>query len=120
MSIKLNNPTFIAFIDNVNSSVVNHINMKNYFGMSVENKISTQQNTMKLIKSSINLRAKITDDELKSFITILWKKNEEMEIYELAQILFDISKNFDSVNDSTKPNKRQPKVIKTGKKINED
>lgn len=120
MSIKLNNPTFMAFIDNVNLSVISHINMKNYFGSTKENKIITQQNAIKLIKSSINLRAKITDDELRSFITILWKKNEETEMYEFAQILFDITKDFDTLNESIKPIKKQTKVIKTSKKINED
>lgn len=120
MSTNLTNPTFMSFVDNVNLSIINHINFKNYFSMTAENKINVQHVTMKLIKNSIKLRAKISDTELRSFVTVLWKKNEELEIFEFAQILYDVLKNFDTINESTKPVKRQQKIIKTDKKINED
>lgn len=120
MTTNLNNPTFMAFVDNVNSSIINHINLKNYFGMNSENRLNVQHITMKLIKNSIKLRSKMNDHELRSFITVLWKKNEDLEIFEFAQILSDILKNFDAINESTKSPKRQPRTIKTDKKINED
>ena len=36
---------------------------------------------------------------MRSFVTVLWKKNEEVENYEFAAILNDISQNFDAVNE---------------------
>jgi len=120
MRLNLNHPSFINFIDNINVSVINNVNFNNYFNNSAENKTSIQHIAFKLIKSSVKLRAKISDDELKSFISILWKRNEELENYEFTQILLDITKNFDSINETIKPQKRQPKVIKTDKKINEE
>jgi hypothetical protein len=55
---------------------------------------------------------------MKSFLTVLWKKNEESENYELASILKDILTNFETVNEFTKTPKRQPKTVKTDKKPN--
>jgi hypothetical protein len=120
MRFNLNHPSFINFIDNVNISVINNVNFNNYFDCSIENKTSIQHIVFKLIKSSVKLRAKISDEELKNFITILWKRNEDLENFEFTQILLDITKNFDSINETIKPQKRQSKVIKTDKKINEE
>ena len=71
----------------------------------------------KLMRNSVGLKTNLTDLEMKSFLTVLWKKNEENENYELAAILKDILNNFDSVNELTKSTKRQPKQ-KTEKKDN--
>jgi hypothetical protein len=49
---------------------------------------------------------------LRSFVSVLWKKNEESENYEFASILNDIAQNFDSVNEVTKPVKRTVRKIK--------
>jgi hypothetical protein len=120
MRFNLNHPSVLNFVDNVNISVINNVNFTNYFGCSNEDKINIQHVVFKLIKSSVKLRAKINDDEFRSFIIILWKRNEELENFEFAQILFDITKNFDTINELTKPVKRQSKIIKTDKKINEE
>ena len=69
----------------------------------------------KLMKNAVKMRAKLSDNELRSFVSILWKKNEEMENYEFASILNDISQNFDTVNEVTKPVKRGSRTIKTDK-----
>ena len=65
------------------------------------------------MKNSVKVRAKLTDDELRSFVDVLWKKNEESENYEFAAVLNDISINFDMVNEVTKPVKRTTRKIKT-------
>jgi hypothetical protein len=49
---------------------------------------------------------KLTDNEMKSFLVVLWKKNEENENYEFTAILNDISNNFESINEFTKTPKR--------------
>ena len=69
----------------------------------------------KLMKNAVKMRAKLSDNELRSFVSVLWKKNEEMENYEFASILNDISQNFDTVNEVTKPVKRGSRTIKTDK-----
>ena len=55
---------------------------------------------------------------MRSFVIVLWKKNEEMENYEFAAILKDISNNFDAVNDFTKTTKRQIRKTKIDKSNN--
>ena len=64
------------------------------------------------------MRAKLTDMELRTFVSVLWKKNEESENYEFAAILNDISTNFDAVNEFTKTPKRTARTIKTDKTNN--
>ena len=64
------------------------------------------------MKNAVKVRAKLTDNELRSFVSVLWKKNEESENYEFASILNDIAQNFDSVNEVTKPVKRTIRKIK--------
>ena len=68
------------------------------------------------MKNAVKVRAKLTDLELRSFVSVLWKKNEESENYEFAAILNDIAENFDAVNDVTsKPTKRTTRTIKVDK-----
>jgi GH24 family phage-related lysozyme (muramidase) len=63
------------------------------------------------MKSSVKSRAQLTDMELKSFLTVLWKRHEENENYEFAAVLKDISNNFDAINDFVKPGgSKWPKV----------
>jgi hypothetical protein len=71
---------------------------------------------LKLMKNAVKVRAKLTDLELRSFVSVLWKKNEESENYEFAAILNDIAQNFDAVNEVTsKPTKRTTRKIKIDK-----
>ncbi len=66
----------------------------------------------KLMKNSTKVRGKFNDSELKSFVMILCKKNEEYENYEFSAILNDIHNNFDKINDVTKPKNKINKPIK--------
>lgn len=113
MKVNVNHPTFISFLDNVTTNILSNITVDNYFSLSQEKKLGTQYMVYKLMKNSVKVRAKLTDDELKSFVNVLWKKNEESENYEFAAVLNDISNNFDMVNEVTKPVKRAPRKIKT-------
>jgi len=120
MRVNVNHPSFISFLDNVTTSILSHATVDNYFTLSPEKKLGIQYMVFKLMKNSVKVRAKLTDSELRSFVTVLCKKNEEEENYEFAAVLRDISTNFDSVNEITKPSKRQTKIIKTDKKPNGD
>ena len=113
MKVNINHPSFITFLDNVTSNVLTNISVEKYFSLSPENKLGIQFMVFKLMKNSIKTRAKLTDLEMKSFIIVLQKKNEESENYELAEILKDMSTNFDTVNEITKPAKRTVRKIKT-------
>jgi hypothetical protein len=118
MKVNVNHPHFISFLDNVTNNILSHITIENYFTTSADKKMGVQYVVFKLMKSSVQNKTKLTDPEMKSFLTVLWKKNEESENYELAAILKDILNNFDTVNEFTKTPKRQTKIVKTEKKIN--
>jgi len=52
---------------------------------------------------------------MRSFVTVLWKMNVEVENYEFAAILNDIAQNFDAVNEFTKTIKKTTRTIKVDK-----
>lgn len=112
MNVNINHPSFISFINQITTNILNNVTINNYFLLQNEKKIVVQYTVLKLMRNSLKMKAKITDSELRSFVTILWKKNEEMENYELASILNDINNNFDKINESTIPKKRNNKQIK--------
>lgn len=107
MKININHPTFLAFLDNVISNITISVNINNYFKLSQDKKMGVLYMVYKLIKKSIQITAKLSDNEMRSFVTVLWKKSEESENYELAAILSDINNNFDAVNELSKPLKRK-------------
>ena len=110
MNVNINHPSFISFLDNVTSSILSNVTVENYFKLTPDKKLGVQYMVYKLMKNSVGLKTKLTDLEMKSFLAVLWKKNEESENYELAAILKDILNNFDSVEELTKPTKRQPRT----------
>lgn len=112
MRINVNHPSFLTFFNNINTTVIAHSPVENYFELSLEKKMNTLYVIFKLIKSSVNLRTKLTEDELKSFVDIMRKKNEEYENYEFAAALNDISNNFKSIHESVKPKRKSNKTAK--------
>jgi len=118
MKVNVNHPSFISFIDNVTTSILSNINVGGYFDLSNEKKLSVQYIVFKLMKNSVKVRAKLTDSELRSFVVVLCKKNEEIENYEFAQILKDVTANFDTINVPEKVVKRTKRIIKTDNPTN--
>ncbi len=115
MNVNVNHPSFIAFLESVTTNILSHISVENYFKLTNDKKLGLQYMVFKLMKNAVKVRAKLTDMELRSFVSVLWKKNEEAENYEFAAILNDIAQNFDTVNEVTKPVKRGPRTIKIDK-----
>lgn len=113
MKINVNNPSFIAFLDQITNSILSNITIENYFKLSQEKKLNVQYVVFKLFKNEVKYRATFTDDEIKNLITLLWKKNELSENYEFASILNDIKNNFDVICEFTKPKRRTTKKIKS-------
>ena len=114
MKLNINHPSFIAFLDNVTTSIVSNVNVDNYFKLSQDKKMNVLYMVFKLMKKSVAMGPKLTDNEMKSFIAVLWKKNEEIENYEFAAILNDIANNYESINEFTKTPKRT-RTIKVDK-----
>jgi len=98
MSINVNHPSFITFLDNVTKTILSEIDIKNYFNITPDKRIKLQKATFILLKKSLKTRALVTDTEIKAFVIILQKKNEESEYYEVSAILKDIIINFDDIN----------------------
>lgn len=113
--VNVNHPSFISFLDNVTSTILTDITVETYFQLTEDKKLTVQFTALKLMKNSIRVRIKLTDLELKSFVIVLSKKNEESENYELASILNDISRNFDVINETPKTPKRTVTKIKMDK-----
>ena len=116
MNVNINHPSFISFLENVSTSILSNVTVNNYFSLTPDKKLGVQYMVLKLMKNAVKVRAKLTDNELRSFVSVLWKKNEETENYEFASILNDIAQNFESVNEVTsKPTKRSTRTIKIDK-----
>jgi hypothetical protein len=112
----MNHQSFVTFLENVTETIVSSVNVENYFSLPQDKKMNVLYVVFKLMKNSLKVRTKFTDDDLKDFVDVLMKSNVYSENYEFAAILKDISNNFESINEVTKPVKRQPRTIKTGPK----
>jgi hypothetical protein len=118
MNVNTNHPTFVSFLENVTTNILSNVTIDNYFSLNSDKKLSIQYMVFKLLKNSVRVRAKLTDAELKSFVSVLMVKNEDIENYEFSAILKDIAGNFDVINEVTKPVKRAPRKIKVDKTEN--
>lgn len=111
MKIDINHPSFINFLDNVISNITTNVHVEKYFSLSNEQKIAEQLKVFKVMNSSLRSGIRLTELEYRSFVTVLWKKSEENEKYEVSAILKDITENFDSLYGIIRP------VVKTTRKI---
>jgi hypothetical protein len=116
MKLNTTHPTFVAFLENVTETISSSVNIENYFSLPQDKKMNVLYVVFKLLKNSLKVRTKIADEEVKYFVDALMKYNERSENYEFSAILKDISNNFDSINEVTKPVKRQTRTIKAGPK----
>ncbi len=112
MNINVNHPSFVKFLEQITNHILKSVNVGNYFTLNIDKKITFQYAVFKLIKSAVSVRAKLSDAELKSFIVVLWKRNEDSENYEIASVLNDIKNNFDLMNEVTKSTKTKNKNVK--------
>jgi hypothetical protein len=117
MKINVNHPSFLSFLDEVSTNITKSVSVTNYFTTDYDNKLGIQFLVFKFILNATSIRVNLTELELKSFITILCKKNEESENYEFASVLRDVINNFDSIYDVNKAQqaKKTPRKIRTNK-----
>jgi hypothetical protein len=116
MKANIHQQSFITFLENVTESIVSSVNVENYFSLPQDKKMNVLYVVFKLMKNTLKVRTKLTDEQVKDFVDTLMKYNERSENYEFSAILKDISNNFDSINEVTKPPKRQTRTIKAGPK----
>ena len=110
INVDINHPSFIALIEKVNNMINQSISVEKYFTLTDDKKRGLAYLSLKLVNNSMKAKVKLTDNELLSFVTILWKRNEELENYELAAIMKNIMENFDSINKSIQPKPRTRKI----------
>ena len=116
MKVNVNHPSFIAFLEDVTKMILSDISVENYFSLPQDRKMTVLYTVFTLLRKTLNMKTNLGVNEMKVFITVLWKKNEESENYEIAAILKDISLNFDAISDFTNKPKRTRKTIKVEKK----
>ena len=98
MKVNVNHPSFISFLENISQNILSAIKIGEYFNLSSERKLTVSYTVLNLIKNSAKVKANLSDADLKNFIAVLCKKNEDAENYEFAAVLNDVVKNFDTVS----------------------
>lgn len=116
MKLNTTHPSFVLFLENITETISSSVNIENYFSLPQDKKMNVLYVVFKLLKNTLKVKTKITDEELKCFVDLLLKNNVKTENYEFAAILTDISNNFDSINEVTKPVKKPVRTIKAGPK----
>lgn len=95
MKLDINNSRFFTYLDVVSKNILEYVNIKEYFKLSEEQKLTISYTIFTFFKT----KTKIDSNDLKMFITYLRKKNEIDENYELASILNNIIKNYGNLNE---------------------
>lgn len=110
INVDINHPSFVQLIDKINNKVVTNIDVSRYFSLAEDKRRGLSYLALKVVNNTIGTRIKMTENELLSLVTILWKKNEEIENYELAAIFKNIMENFKTIYNSVKPKTRTRKI----------
>jgi hypothetical protein len=107
MTFNEKNPSFIMILDKIVNEIITSLSTFDYFSLNDEQKFVIQETSFKIIKNTINYNVSLSDDDIKAFIKVLQRKNEQNENYEIAQILKDIFTNYSNFK---KPNKKDSKI----------
>ena len=114
MKVNITHPSFVSFLESVSTNILNTIKLDDYFTLIPEKKTNISFTVLNLIKTSARVKSNLSDEDLKKFIIVLCRKNEESENYEIAAVLNDVIENFDrliELGNKTKKTTRQPKKI---------
>jgi len=113
MKVNVNHPSFISFLENISQNILSAIKIEEYFNLTTEKKLTVSYTVLNLLKNSAKVKANLSDEDLKNFISVLCKKNEDAENYEFAAVLNDVVKNFDTVNKLKPLPKKTPMAKKS-------
>ena len=111
MGNDMNNNNFLSFLDKTTKTILKKINIKNYFILTEDQKLTICYTVFNLLKTTS--KVSLHDDDFKRFLFYLRKKNEVEENYEFASIINDIVKNFDKIINDDKIKKNDNKKKKT-------
>lgn len=102
-------PSLILILDKIVNEILASVVTTNYFVLNDEQKFVIQEISFKIIKNTITYNTSLSDDDLKTFMKVLQKKNEQTENYEIAQILNDIFINYNKfkINNKKDVKKKQ-------------
>lgn len=112
MKVNVTHPSFISFLESVSNNILTAIKIDDYFTLTQEKKLSISFTVLNLIKNSAKVRANLSESGLKGFITVICKKYEENENYEIAAILRDVINNFDKISEMSNSTKKPPTKTK--------
>ena len=79
MKVNVNHPSFISFLETISNNILSAIKIEEYFNLTAAKKLTVSFTVLNLLKNSAKVKANLSDTELKSFISVLCKKNEEAE-----------------------------------------
>ena len=108
MKVNVNHPSFISFLENISTNILSAIKIEEYFGLSDEKKLTVSYTVLHILKNSAKVKANLSDTDLKRFIQVLCKKNEDAENYEFAAVLNDVVKNYSVITKMDPPKKKVP------------
>lgn len=96
------NPSLILILDKIVNEIISSVATTDYFALNNEQKFLIQEISFRIIKNTVNYNTTLSDDDLKTFMKVLQKKNEQTENYEIAQILNDIFINYNKFKTNNK------------------
>jgi len=112
MKVNVNHPSFISFLENISQNILSAIKIEDYFELTDKKKLMVSFTVLNLLKNSAKVRANLSDSELRNFIAVLCKKNEDAENYEFAAVLNDVVNNYDTVSKMKPTTKKATKKTK--------
>ena len=113
MRINPGNRSLIKFLEELTQNILSNINPQSYFTLNADKKNTLLYSVFIMIKNMSNNSIVLKDGDLKNIVTILLKKNEELENYEFAAILKDIVCNYDSIEEILKETVKKPRAKRT-------
>jgi hypothetical protein len=117
MKVPINHPSFISFLESISNNILASVDIESHFRLNKEKQLALSFTIFNLLKNSAKIKANLTDTELKNFITVFCKKNEEIENYEFAAVLNNILVNFDSIINLSNTSKKLSKPPKKADRI---
>jgi hypothetical protein len=116
MKFNVNHPSVISFLEKTTKEILSSVSVINYFKLTQEKKLTVLYSVFKLLKKTISLKLNVTDLEMKTFISVLCKINEQNENYEFAAMMNDIVKNYETIKEFTNPVKKIKYIKKESNK----
>ena len=84
INVDINHPSFLKLLDKVNTKVLAGIKVDKYFSLTDGKRKGISYLTLKLVNTSLGSKMKLSENELLSFVTILWKRSKTKRYYRVT------------------------------------